>query len=189
MASAEQWYELRDRARDERSGAATDAFYRLLREEAQLVLRSFRGKLHEAPEDLLHDFLAGKKGWERLLEAEHPKPLFTLAIRRLAIDATRRKKTARQAGMVERPADLPEDLGPALPQPAFDEQLANNERLSNALDQLPERMRLVVILRGRGHSAKEVAECLGISPTNTDKIFSRAKRRLRDLLNETEVEG
>lgn len=53
-----------------------------------------------------------------------------------------------------------------------------------ALADLPETQRHVVVLRLGGHRSKEVAEQLGLEPSNVDQIFSRGLRRLQAALKD-----
>lgn len=58
------------------------------------------------------------------------------------------------------------------------------ERLERGLDQLPEEMREVILLRKvEGLASKEVAELLGKSDTSVRKLYSRAMARLSTMVN------
>jgi RNA polymerase sigma-70 factor (ECF subfamily) len=61
--------------------------------------------------------------------------------------------------------------------------LEARDRLKQALDELPERQRIVVTLRDvEGLEAEEVCELLSLSPENQRVLLHRARTRLRALL-------
>jgi RNA polymerase sigma-70 factor (ECF subfamily) len=61
--------------------------------------------------------------------------------------------------------------------------LEARDRLKEALEQLPERQRLIVGLRDiDGHSAEEVCELLGLSQENQRVLLHRGRSRLRAVL-------
>jgi RNA polymerase sigma-70 factor, ECF subfamily len=61
--------------------------------------------------------------------------------------------------------------------------LEARDRLKQALDELPERQRIVVTLRDvEGLEAEEVCELLALSPENQRVLLHRARTRLRALL-------
>jgi RNA polymerase sigma-70 factor (ECF subfamily) len=63
--------------------------------------------------------------------------------------------------------------------------LEARERLKHALDQLPERQRLIVALRDvDGLTAEEVCERLRLSPENQRVLLHRGRSRLRAVLEE-----
>ncbi|MFN8590519.1 MAG: sigma-70 family RNA polymerase sigma factor [Thermomicrobiales bacterium] len=86
------------------------------------------------------------------------------------------------------PADQPLEWAFGLTDPApspEDHALAADHRrdLSLLLTQLPEHQRQVVELRLAGLSGAEIAGVMGRSPANVNVTQSRAKARLRELLN------
>ena len=63
--------------------------------------------------------------------------------------------------------------------------LEAREQLKQALAQLPERQRLIVVLRDvEGHSAEEVCELLELSQENQRVLLHRGRSRLRACLEE-----
>jgi RNA polymerase sigma-70 factor (ECF subfamily) len=61
--------------------------------------------------------------------------------------------------------------------------LEARDRLKEALAELPERQRLIVVLRDvEGHSAEEVCELLDLSQENQRVLLHRARSRLRAML-------
>jgi len=65
------------------------------------------------------------------------------------------------------------------------ERQALGERLRAALDQLPERYRLAVVLFDvEGYSHAEIADILGVAPGTVRSAVFHARRRLRVLLHD-----
>jgi RNA polymerase sigma factor (sigma-70 family) len=64
------------------------------------------------------------------------------------------------------------------------EQSEQATAIEAALDDLSEQQGRVVVLRLAGYSAKEVADRLGLTPTNVDKIHSRGMQQLRGALKD-----
>jgi RNA polymerase sigma factor (sigma-70 family) len=62
------------------------------------------------------------------------------------------------------------------------------EQLS-VVSELDERERSVVVMRATGHTSKEIAAELELSPANVDQIFHRAIKQLRKLVAERGADG
>lgn len=104
--------------------------------------------------------------------------LLTIA-QHLLIDHHRRSHRS-QAGPVDE-RQLPAVLGP-------EERYTASPELVEALAQLGEREREVLALRYGGDlSGPEIAALLGLSLANVQQITSRALRKLRELLEESEL--
>lgn len=104
-----------------------------------------------------------------------------------------RKRRPEVALMMDDGSD--EDEEPSSPPQAMvdwcclpeDELLSTEARrvLDRAIRQLPEKLRLVFILRDiEGLSTQETAEALGLSETNVKTRLLRARLRLREMLSE-----
>lgn len=104
-----------------------------------------------------------------------------------------RKRRPEVALMMDDGGD--EDEEPSSPPQAMvdwcclpeDELLSTEARrvLDKAIRQLPEKLRLVFILRDiEGLSTQETAEALGLSETNVKTRLLRARLRLREMLSE-----
>ena len=64
----------------------------------------------------------------------------------------------------------------------FDES-ERARRLWNAIDQLPDRFRLVVVLAAiEGYGTREVAELLGVPEGTVKSRMFEARRRLQEIL-------
>jgi len=98
----------------------------------------------------------------------------------------RRNRVDALDAMLEEPVETRIDAQPE--QSA--EQSALLARLSGALDQLPPKLRVLVVLKDvYGLSHEEIAEELGISVAAAKVRLHRGRKRLRDLLYEDGNEG
>lgn len=69
------------------------------------------------------------------------------------------------------------------PAPAFDDQLADRDRLQVALNELPEEFRVPVVLRDCGGlDYAEIAETLGIPPGTVRSRIARGRSKLAESL-------
>jgi len=77
--------------------------------------------------------------------------------------------------------------------PRADEVLEREERLvalRNAIDALPPRARLAVVLRWRDHLTNaDVADAMGITVKGVEKLLASAMTRLRDLMRSHKRDG
>jgi RNA polymerase sigma-70 factor (ECF subfamily) len=81
--------------------------------------------------------------------------------------------------MIDEPVELRADAHPE----AAAESAALLDRLSVALDELPPKLRVLVVLKDvYGLSHEEIAEELGISVSAAKVRLHRGRKRLRDLL-------
>lgn len=113
--------------------------------------------------------------------------LYTIAVN-LCRDRLRRLVKHRS----DLPLDVPGDDGVrteiADPQPIPSEQSAQADRfkaLQRAIDQLPHRLRLALVLCTlEGKSQKEAAEIMGTTPKAVELRIHHSKVKLRDLLGD-----
>lgn len=64
------------------------------------------------------------------------------------------------------------------------EAIELGDAVDAALLALPEAQARVVVLRVEGHSSKEIAAQLGLTPANVDQLYSRGRRRLKVALED-----
>jgi RNA polymerase sigma factor (sigma-70 family) len=154
--------------------AAADAFRRHYRQVYGFVRR--RTPSAADAEDVVAEVFAAAA--ERLERFEPGAPpvlawLYTVARRRLADEARRRRRTPvalAASGTVEYGPDVA-------------------RALRRALDGLPEAQRRVVVLKLiKGWTFREIAEQLGTSEAACKMRLSRALERLRDSLEQEGVE-
>lgn len=124
------------------------------------------------------------RAWQRLDELEDETKFGAWLcgiVRNLAIDAKRRGP--------KRTESIEDGSAVAMVQPADPLQRVEEEdRIAKALRQLDDQSRAVVVLRyyeNLGSAA--IAELLGSTPTAVDMRLSRARRTLRELLDENEA--
>jgi len=101
-----------------------------------------------------------------------------------AIDR-RRRRAVRDTN------ELDEELAGGGPLPDVDvDRLALRQRLAMALDKLPERYRVAVVLFDvEGYSQAEIAEILGVAPGTVRSAVFHARRRLRRWLEDWKEDG
>ncbi|HZI21754.1 MAG TPA: sigma-70 family RNA polymerase sigma factor [Gemmatimonadales bacterium] len=101
-----------------------------------------------------------------------------------AIDRRRRRA-------VRDTSELDEELAGGGPLPDVDvDRLALRQRLAMALDKLPERYRVAVVLFDvEGYSQAEIAEILGVAPGTVRSAVFHARRRLRRWLEDWKEDG
>jgi RNA polymerase sigma factor (TIGR02999 family) len=144
------------------------AIARMAREAAGQTLQP-TALVHEAWLQLVRD---GERTWEN---RAHFFGAAADAMRRILIDAARRKSARKRGGGMER-LDF-EGLG--LAQTAPDEQiLLINEALENLEREDPDRARIVVLKFFGGLTNREAAETLGISERSVEREWAAAKVRL-----------
>jgi RNA polymerase sigma-70 factor (ECF subfamily) len=100
-----------------------------------------------------------------------------------AIDRRRRRA-------VRDTSELDEELAGGGPLPDVEvDRLALRQRLAMALDKLPERYRVAVVLFDvEGYSQAEIAEILGVAPGTVRSAVFHARRRLRRWLEDWKKE-
>jgi RNA polymerase sigma-70 factor (ECF subfamily) len=100
-----------------------------------------------------------------------------------AVKRRRRHRAEALDAMIEEPVELHVD---GQPEDAVESALLL-ARLAAALDQLPPKLRVLVVLKDvYGMSHEEIAEELGISIPAAKVRLHRGRKRLRDLLDEDE---
>jgi len=101
-----------------------------------------------------------------------------------AIDRRRRRA-------VRDTSELDEALAGGGPLPDVEvDRLALRQRLAMALDKLPERYRVAVVLFDvEGYSQAEIAEILGVAPGTVRSAVFHARRRLRRWLEDWKEDG
>jgi RNA polymerase sigma factor (sigma-70 family) len=158
----------------------TDAFGRLVETYTGLVRRLTRAVLYhpEDADDAAQDaFFAAWRSRERF-DPERP---FRPWIARIALNAARDVKRRRA---VRRTEPLPLDLQGAGDNPADrTERSLLRERLDAALDTLPERQRLALVLfEVEGFAHAEIGVLLGIPEGTARSDVFHARRSLRAML-------
>jgi RNA polymerase sigma-70 factor, ECF subfamily len=116
-----------------------------------------------------------------LPEDEARRWLFTVATN-LVRDGARTTKT-RQRLLVSTP------VGPSVP-PLQDEVTERNETIAAvraALDSLPERDRMLLLMREEGFKYEEIAEAVGVAPGSVGTLIARAVRRFTEVYQRQET--
>lgn len=94
-------------------------------------------------------------------------------------------KTRRRAELV---AEFADDAAPQAPPPAADARVMAQEARSRtrvALDSLPERDRMLLLLRHEGYSYRELALAVDVAETSVGTLLIRATRNFRHALGAT----
>lgn len=144
--------------------------YDLALADGPKLLGSFRRRLGEDRIlDLIHDLMAARL--ERIIEADEPRALFSVALHRRAISWLRR-------GDADVVADPEEELA-ASGEPE-DERRGFVLDARAALENLKPRERAIVIAVALGESREAIAEELGTTRANVDQIVSRVRRLLAE---------
>lgn len=178
MSKADEWRAVCEALTTPDAGdhaSLSRSLYELARGSGVALLRKRWGYSEEAALDVVHDVLAAR--WDEILGAEEsPRALFLTMLARRAID--RHRRAARERA-------LPEEAS---------ERAAVTERPSARLElarviallqrELSPRDLRVFAARCMGETAKEVAKAEQLSPANVDQIVSRARARLKELLDE-----
>ncbi|CAN5688981.1 RNA polymerase sigma factor SigX [soil metagenome] len=110
-----------------------------------------------------------------LPEDEARRWLFTVATN-LVRDGARSVKT-RQRLLVAVP------VGPAAV-PLQDEEVEREESIAKvraALDRIPERDRMILLMREEGFRYEEIAGTIGVAPSSVGTLLARAARRFKDV--------
>jgi RNA polymerase sigma factor (sigma-70 family) len=177
---AELVQELVSRARNRAAGdtGAADAFATLIERYERAALAVAHALLHDPDRagDAVQDgFLRAWQELPKLQDAARFGGWLMQIVRNAAIDQRRRVKPTA--------SEFP-DLAAASPDPSA--ATADRERdaqVKAALETLDETTRTAVMLRYyEGHSAKEIAELLDMSPPAVDMRLSRGRALLREKL-------
>ncbi len=137
-------------------------------------------------DDLAKDY--AQEAWIRAFRALptfRGEARFSTWLHRIAVNAAlqmdRKQKTRR-----EREAPLPEVV-PVAPQVR---DVLLQRRLEEALDQLPPRMRQVIVLHDvEGRTHEEIAEALGVAPGTSKSQLFKARAKMRGMLADYEQEA
>jgi len=157
-----------------------EAFGELLARHATQVRRVCRAVLRDPADadDAAQDgFLAALRNLGRYDPARPFGPWLMKIVANAAIDRTRRQK-------VRRAEHLPEALASEAAGPDTEaERAALRHALADALDQLPERQRLAVVLFDvEGYTHREIAEILRMPVGTVRSEVFHARRKLREAM-------
>jgi len=158
-------------------------FEQRLAECSTLVFRVAMGVLHnrEDAEDVAQEaFLRAYQSLHQLRDRERFRDWIARIAWRLAIDRW------RSAGRRDRRQQrLPDEVST----PTVEDAAASSEfqrRLERALDELPEKLRLVMILAAiEGHSLSDVAQLLGLAEGTVKSRLHFARKQLAEKLRWT----
>lgn len=159
----------------------------------QLYVR-YQGLLLYQARQILHDemlaedavsmtflYLAKNMDGVGEIDSSHTKAMLILVVKHKALDLARKRQ--REYG---RRADLTEVEDMPANEQADD--LAE-EVLDEALERLQWPYQQVILLKyANGYSNKEIAQLLGYTMSNVEKIISRGKHKLRQLLEEAQLQ-
>jgi len=152
-------------------------------ESSTLAFRVAFGVLRQRQdaEDVAQEALTkAYRSFSRLRERDRFRSWLVRMTWRLALDRQRsdRRRLAREAAMVQEPEAVTADVAVA------------NERaqlLRQAIDSLPEKLRVVTVLAGiEGHDLREVGRLLGLPEGTVKSRMFLARQRLKELLQWTE---
>jgi RNA polymerase sigma-70 factor, ECF subfamily len=156
--------------------AAFAGLVRLHQRRAYLVARAIV-TVHEDAEDAVQEgFVRAWQAIERFDPAQGFQAWVNRIVANAALDITRRRK-------VRSTEELKDALQSPFRDPAQDAELKS--RLREALAQLPERARSVVVLHDiEGFSHVEIGEMLGIPGGTARSDLHHARQKLRTLLQD-----
>jgi len=155
----------------------------LLRENATLAYRVALGVLRNVAEaeDVAQEalFRACRK-FDKLRDGKSFRGWLVRMTFRLALD---RRRSARRREERETRWALPELRPPVQTVEEIAASQEFEERLGRALDQLPSRLRVVILLAGmEGHSLEEAAEMVGVPVGTVKSRLFTARKRLAEKL-------
>jgi len=175
-------------ARGESVGDVVEAdgrreFEERLAECGPLAYRVARGVLRNTAdaEDVAQEaLLRAYRHFDRLRDRNRFRAWLVRIAFRLALDRLRSRKRREQRDAVwSQPSHLP-------PVPTAEDLAASNEfqaHLDRALEELPEKLRLVLLLAAmEGHTIEEIAEMVGISTGTVKSRIFYARRQLAEKL-------
>lgn len=176
MSSADEWRRVcAELARAEPAAhePIVESLYALARETGVACLRRRWGYSVDEALDVVHDVLAAR--WDAIIAAEEsPKALFLTILLNRARDRHRR---------MQREEALPGDPRHEGTIENATAGLALSRVLLALRTELSARDLRVFSARCIGVSSREVADAEGLSPANVDQIVSRARARLKELLD------
>ena len=150
-------------------------------ESSTLAFRVAFGVLRQRQdaEDIAQEaFARAHRHFRQLRDRERFRAWLVRMTWRLAINRRRadQRRAVRESVLVSAQASL-----------STDESLAARERaqqLWRAIDSLPEKLRLVIVLATiEGHDVQEVARLLGLPPGTVKSRLFRGRQRLKELLH------
>ena len=150
-------------------------------ESSTLAFRVAFGVLRQRQdaEDIAQEaFARAHRDFRQLRDRERFRAWLVRMTWRLAINRRRadQRRAARESVVVSAQASL-----------STDESLAVRERaqqLWRAIDSLPEKLRLVIVLAAiEGHDVQEVARLLGLPPGTVKSRLFLGRQRLKELLH------
>jgi len=154
-------------------GALVDRYEEPVRRVARAVLHD----VHDADDAAQDTFLTALMKLDRYDQGRPFRPWLLRIATNIAIDR-RRRRTLRRTGSLE-PGFSTSDPGPDVAA----ERAVLQERLRAALQELPERYRIAIVLFDvEGFSHVEVAEILGVPVGTVRSAVFHARRHLRELL-------
>lgn len=174
MGAAEEWRGVCDElllAGDPERSPHVKRLYALARATGVAVLKRRWSYSEDDAMDVVHDVLATR--FRKIVEAESPRAFFIRILVNQAISAHRRQPEA--AGELE-PQLADSGAGAS-------DALCLEEVLALLTGELSPRDQRVFSARCLGTSTKEVAGAEGLTPANVDQIVSRARARLKELLD------
>jgi RNA polymerase sigma factor (TIGR02999 family) len=149
----------------------------------------------EAPGNTLQPTALVHEAYLRLVSPAKPQAAFAgrahffaaaaEAMRRILVDAARRKKREKHGGDRNR-IDL-DVAAPAAPDARHD-LVALDDALTKLAAEDPEAARLVELRHFAGLSVAEAAEALGVSPRSADRVWAFARAWLHRELADTEAD-
>jgi len=156
----------------------------VVRYERAMLRFAYRmlGNLEEAKDASQEVFVRLHRYLHRLDAARDPSPWLHQMMRNVCHDLLSRRGRFHAVSLDEDPEPLHPDPHTPDPHEQLD-RVRQQARLQQALTQLPERERAALILRDvEGHSAAEAARLLGSSEVTVRSQASRARSRLRQIL-------
>ncbi len=120
---------------------------------------------------------------ETLIGCDSIRAYLLGAVRNTALNTLRRLQAEERWALAYGLEDRPPGMG--LPSPDLDDTLIRAElarALQDAIDQLPERRRQILVLRLQQLSYGEIAKILGISPKTVEAQITQAFATLRTAL-------
>ena len=154
-----------------------------LRETSTLAFRvAFSVLRHQQDaEDVAQEsFAKAFRSFRRLRDRDRFRAWLVRMTWRTALD---RQRANRRRGARELPADMPDLAGASDASPGRHSLQARISELWPAIDDLPEKLRIVVILASiEGHDVREVAGLLGIPEGTVKSRLFLARQRLKEAL-------
>jgi RNA polymerase sigma-70 factor, ECF subfamily len=153
-----------------------------LRESSSLAFRVAYGVLRhrEDAEDVAQEaFVRAHRSLAQLRDRESFRAWLVRMTWRLAINRRRseQRRIVRESAAADPPASV-----------SVDESVIARERaqrLWQAIDALPDKLRIVIVLAGiEGHDVQEVARLLGLPPGTVKSRMFLGRQRLKELLHE-----